>query len=97
MARTVKGDYMKDAVPGTLRTFDERTGGFENYQYNTRNPEKNDPKFQFTEEEADKMLESANSFINEFFPWMGDFIIFQLKDGTVRLDAADRAFLSVSR
>ena len=39
------------------------------------------------------MLEDANSFIQKYFPWTKDFVIFQLSDGTIRLDAADRAFL----
>ena len=45
------------------------------------------------EGEAEQMLSDANRFLQKHFPWMKDFIVFQLSDGTVRLDVVDRAFL----
>ena len=83
----------KIGIPGSLQTFEERTGGYINYQYNTSEPEKNNPDFMLDEEEAKQMLRDANEFLRKHFPWMKDFSVFQLSDGTVRLDVADRAFL----
>lgn len=92
---------MKCGIPGTTRQFTERTGGYINYLFTSQNFQEfreNTPGFTFEdhmhdEDEANQMLEDANAFVQKYFPWMKDFIIFQLSDGTVRLDAADRAFL----
>jgi len=95
---------LKEPIPGTVRSFPERTGGYVNYLYDSRALKRfrdNIPGYAYedhlhTEEEAEQMLNDANSLIQKYFPWMKDFVIFQLSDGTVRLDAADRAFLDES-
>ena len=53
----------KTGVPGTLKTFAERTGGYENFQYNTKSPQDNNPDVMLTEEEAEQMLNDANDFL----------------------------------
>ena len=53
----------KTGVPGTLKTFAERTGGYENFQYNTKPPQDNNPDVMLTEEEAEQMLNDANFLI----------------------------------
>ena len=84
---------LKLGIPGTVKTFPQRTGGYLNYQYNNSEPEKNNPEFMKDENEADLLLADINSWLDENFPWMQDFIVFQLSDGTIRLDIADRQFL----
>lgn len=84
---------MKEVIPGTLKAFTHRKGGYMNYQYDTSHPENNKPEKLLSKEEADCMLEDANAFIEKHCPQMGDFVIFQFEDGTIRLDVADRAFL----
>lgn len=83
----------KVGTPGTVIQFEKRTGAYINYQYSDSSPEKNNPRFMLTDEEVKDMLGKANAFIGEFFPWMKDFVVFQLSDGTIRLDVADRQFL----
>jgi len=80
----------KTGVPGTLKTFAERTGGYENFQYNTKSPQDNNPDVMLTEEGAEQMLNDANDFLQKHFPWMKDFLVIQLPDGAIRLDAADQ-------
>ncbi len=88
-------------IPGMVKSFLERTGGYVNYLYDSQKLQKSKENTHesvykerlHTEEEAGQMLEDANSFIQKYFPWTKDFVIFQLSDGTIRLDAADRAFL----
>lgn len=95
---------MKEPIPGTVSKFPERTGGYVNYLYDSRQLKAlrdNIPGYTYedhlhTEEEAEYMLADANAFIQKYFPWMKDFVIFQLSDGTVRLDAANRSFLDES-
>ena len=92
---------MKESTPGAIREFTNRTGGYVNYLHSSQKLHKlcdNLPGYEYeehmhTEEEADQMLEDANVFIQKYFPWMKDFVIFQFSDGTVRLDVADRGFL----
>ncbi len=84
---------MKEGISGTLKAFAHRKGGYMNYQYDTSHPENNESEKLLSKEEADCMLEDANTFIEKYCPRMGDFVIFQLEDGTIRLDVADRAFL----
>ena len=92
---------ISNPIPGTVKRFPERTGGYVNYLYDSqklRELRDNIPGYAcenhlHTEKEAEQMLEDADAFIQKFFPWMKDFVIFQFSDGTVRLDAADRAFL----
>lgn len=80
-------------IPGSVKKFDKRSGGYLNYQYNSEAPEKNNPDFMLEEDEANQMLKEANDFIQKYFPWMKDFVVFQLCDGTIRLDVANREFL----
>ncbi|MED9966491.1 MAG: hypothetical protein UFJ18_06820 [Blautia sp.] len=80
-------------IPGSVKKFDKRSGGYLNYQYNSETPEKNNPDFMLEEDKANQMLKEANDFIQKYFPWMKDFVVFQLCDGTIRLDAANREFL----
>ena len=95
---------MKEPIPGAVKSFPERTGGYVNYLYDSRALKRfrdNIPGYTYenhlhTEEKVEQMLNDANSFIQKYFPWMKDFVIFQLSDGTVRLDAADRSFLDES-
>lgn len=91
---------MKCGIPGTTRQFPERSGGYINYLYASKKLRELDNIPGYTledhmhdEDEANQMLEDANAFVQKYFPWMKDFIIFQLSDGTVRLDVANRAFL----
>lgn len=74
-----------DGTPGTVSKFAERAGGFLNYQHEGANA--------LDEEAAKIMLKDANEFLTKHFPWMQDFVVFQLGDNTIRLDVADRAFL----
>ena len=92
---------MKTGIPGSVMKFPERTGGYVNYLFSSqklRELRDNIPRYTFEdhmhdEEQVKRMLADANDFVQKYFPWMKDFVIFQLSDGTVRLDAADRAFL----
>lgn len=84
---------MKIGIPGTVLKLSNRMGGYINYQYNCKNPEKNNPNYMLNEQEANQMLYDANIFIQKYFPWIEDFIVFQLNDNTIRLDAVDRQFL----
>ncbi len=92
---------MKKTIPGCVKNFSNRTGGYINYLHDSQKLKeyRNDihgytyKAHLHTEEEAEQMLVEANMFIQKYFPWMKDFVIFQLSDGTVRLDVADRAFL----
>lgn len=84
---------MKIGIPGTVVSCSHRNGGYINYQYQSQNPGGNDSVHMFDQEEANQMLHDADIFIQNYFPWMKDFIIMQLSDGTIRLDVADRKFL----
>ena len=92
---------MKEGIMGLTKAFEERTGGYINYLYSSkklRALRDNNPGYEyedhmFTEEEAEQMLDDANRFIQKYYPWMKDFVIFQFSDGTIRLDVADRGFL----
>ncbi len=92
---------MKTGVPGSVMEFPERTGGYINYLFSSRKLREfrdNIPGFAFEdhmhdEKKVEQMLADANDFVQKYFPWMKDFVIFQLSDGTVRLDVADRSFL----
>lgn len=89
---------MSKPIPGTVEKFQERTGGYVNYRYDSQKLRKHRDNISgysieehlHTEEEAEEMLEDANTFLQKYFPWMKDFVIFQFSDGTVRLDAANR-------
>lgn len=91
----------RESISGAVKAFHQRTRGYVNYLHASQSLKQlrdNIPGYTYedhlhTEEEAEQMLIDANSFIQKYFPWMKDFVIFQLSDGTVRLDAADRAFL----
>lgn len=95
---------MKEPIPGAILKFSERTGGYVNYLYDSRHLKTlrdNIPGYAYedhlhTKEEAEQMLDDANTFIQKYYPWMKDFVIFQFSDGTVRLDAANREFLDES-
>ena len=79
----------KIGVPAALKTFKERTGGYEDFQYNTVTPQNNNMDFMLDEEEAEQMLSDANDFLQKYFPWMKDFHVIQLPEGAIRLDAVD--------
>ncbi len=79
----------KIGVPSVLKTFKERTGGYENFQYDTVTPQNNNSKFMLDEDGAEQMLNDANDFLQKHFPWMKDFHIIQMPDGVIRLDAVD--------
>lgn len=86
---------MLERTPGCVQVFGKRTGGYINYLFLSEKLRDGEvlEDHMHTEAEANQMLAEANTFIEKYFPWMKDFVIFQLSDGTVRLDAADRAFL----
>jgi hypothetical protein len=76
-----------DAIPGTTLEFqDNRIGGYLNYQYNGSSPGLNDEKYMMTQEQADNMLSDFRKIICKYFPWIRDFVVFQYKNGTVRID-----------
>ena len=76
-----------EAVMGTTMEFDDnRIGGYINYQYNAQNPENNDMKYMLSQEQADNMLSDIADIIRKYFPWIQDFVVFQYKNGTIRLD-----------
>lgn len=83
---------MTDIVPGAVTAFGDRTGGYINYQ-SSRSTNNGGDLRGLTEEQAEAMLSDANKWIKSYFPWMKDFVVFQLDDGTIRLDVADRQFL----
>ena len=56
----------KIGVPAALKTFKERTGGYENFQYNTVTPQNNNMDFMLDEEEAEQMLSDANDFLQKY-------------------------------
>lgn len=85
----------KIGVPTALKTFKERTGGYENFQYNTVTPQKSNSEFMLDKEEAEQMLSDANDFIQKHFPWMKDFHIIQFPNGVIRLDAVDLELYSL--
>ena len=75
------------AIPGTTMEFnDNRIGGYLNYQYNVRNPEMNDMRYMLSQEQADNMLNDMADIIRKYFPWIQDFVVFQYKNGTIRLE-----------
>lgn len=82
---------MTDMVPGAVTAFKERTGGYINYQIDE--PSNHGNFHGLTEEQVKAMLSDANEWLGTYFPWMKDFVVFQLIDGTIRLDVADRQFL----
>lgn len=84
---------MKKAVPGHVADFPLRKGGYLNFQYHNQCPPANDPQYMMAEDEAEAMLTDANTWIQKYFPWISDFAVFQLSDGTVRLDASHQGFL----
>ena len=75
-----------EAIPGTTLEFGERIGGYLNYQYNGKHPELNDTKYMLTQETADNMLSDIHKVVCKYFPWIQDFVVFQYKDGTIRMD-----------
>lgn len=77
-----------ECITGKVVAFPNREGGYLNYCANIETNEHN-----FTEQEAETMLSDFNDVISKHFPWMRDFVIFQLEDNTIRLDVADRQFL----
>lgn len=84
---------MKDGIPGYVSSFQLRQGGYINFQYHSEYPPANDPKYMLTEEKTKAMLADANAWIQKYFPWTEDFAVFQLRDGTIRLDASRQGFL----
>lgn len=79
---------MQDYTSGRIVKFDDRMGGYLDF-CNER-----DHEHALTQENADEMLKDFNAVLSKYFPWMKDFVVFQLQDKTIRLDVADRQFLS---
>lgn len=84
-------------IPGSVKKFDKRSGGYLNYQYNSETPEKNNPDFMLEEDKANQMLKEANDFIQKYFPWMKDFVVFQLYSAWQCLYEKDRRTESKSQ
>ena len=81
---------MEQGIPGTVKEFPNRVGGYINYNYR---PDGQPADNMLNQQSADNMLSDFNDILNNYFPWMKDFVIFQFTDGTIRLDIADRQFL----
>lgn len=84
---------MKGGIPGYVSDFQLRQGRHINFQYHNKYPAANKSKYMLTEEQTKAMLVDANAWIQKYFPWTEDFVVFQLRDGTIRLDASRQGFL----
>ena len=80
---------MQDYISGKVIKFDDRLGGYLDF-CNDREHE-----HAFTQANVTEMLTDFNAVLSKHFPWMKDFVVFQLQDKTVRLDVADRQFLGI--
>ncbi len=78
---------MQDYTSGKIVKFDDRLGGYLNFCSDREH------EHTLTQENAAEMLKDFNAVLSKYFPWMKDFVVFQLQDQTIRLDVADRQFL----